>query len=156
VASERAAALADELASASVRLVRVIEPIDENRWRAVQSPGVWSISKDAEHVAEATVFHQWIVRLTIGEKVSSRRPRIERKLLTSDLSPAEMGALVRERSEEGERLLRALTDEQLDRPTKPPRAGGQLLATTIQVVLINHFDGHRAEIEGKLRALQAS
>jgi uncharacterized damage-inducible protein DinB len=156
VASERAAALADELASASARLVRVIEPIDETHWRAVTSPGVWSISKDAEHVAEATVYHQWIVRLTIGEKVSSRRPRIERSRLTSDLSPAEVSDLVRLRSEEGERLLRSLTDEQLDRPTKPPRARGQLLATTIQLVLINHFDGHRAEIEAKLNALRDS
>jgi uncharacterized damage-inducible protein DinB len=152
--SPRAADLAARLQHAADDLIAVVERIDDRRWRHVANPGVWSIGKDAEHVAEATVFHQWIVRLTIGEKVSSRRPAIERKQMTSDHSPSEMVALISQRTEEGVRLLRGLTEEQLDRETRPPRARGQRLAETIALVLIGHYHGHRAEIEAKLSALE--
>jgi hypothetical protein len=92
------------------------------------------------------------VRLTIDEKVSSRRPPIERTRMTSDRSPAEVIALIRERTDDGERLIRSLSDEQLGLPTKPPRARDQRLAETIELVLIGHHDVHRLEIESKLRA----
>jgi hypothetical protein len=77
--ANRAEALANRLNTAASDLIAVIEPIDEGAWRHTPDPSVWSISKDADHVADATVFHQWIVRLTIGEKVASRRPTIERR-----------------------------------------------------------------------------
>ena len=93
------------------------------------------------------------MRLTIGEKVSSRRPSIERMRMTSELSPAQAVALIRERTDDGLRLLRSLTDEQLDLPPRPPRARGMRLAGLIEQVLIDHYDGHRQEIESKLRAL---
>ena len=145
----RAEALATQLSQAADRLIAVVERIDERSWRQHSDPAVWSISKDAEHVADATVYHQWIVRMTIGEKVSSRRPAIERKRMTSDYSPPELAALIRERTDEGRRLIRGLSEEQLAMPTKPPRARDQRLAETIELVLIGHYDGHRAEIEAK-------
>jgi uncharacterized damage-inducible protein DinB len=148
--SGRAAALAARLRQAAARLVAVIEPIDDELWRHVPEPGVWSIGKDAEHVVEASVYHQWIVRLTIGDKVSSRRPTLERRSMTSDLSPREAAELICQRTEDGARLLIDLTDEQLDLPTRPPRANRQVLAETIDRVLIGHFDTHRASIEAKL------
>ncbi len=151
--SGRAEALVAELQRAAGDLIAVVERIGDRDWRHQTDPAVWSISKDAEHVADATAYHQWIVRVTIGEKVSSRRPSIERKRMTSDLSPAQMVALIRERTDDGLRLLRSLTDEQLDLPTRPPRARNQGLAETIEQVLIGHYDGHRQEIESKLRAL---
>jgi uncharacterized damage-inducible protein DinB len=150
--SDRAAALADRLRETSASLVALIEPIDDERWRLVPEPGVWSIGKDAEHVADASVYHQWIVRLTIGQKVSSRRPALERAQMTSDLSPAHAAELIRQRADEGVRLLLDLTDDQLDLPTRPPRANAQPLAETIERVLISHYDAHRADIEAKLRA----
>ena len=151
--SERAAVLVAQLREATTRVVAVLETIDDDRWRAVQTPGVWSIGKEAAHIADATAYHQWIVRLTIGEKVSSRRPRIERTQMTTDLSPVQVIELIRQRSAEGIQLLGALTDAQLDTPTRPPRhAGRELLAVTIERVLIDHYDGHRAEIEAKLNA----
>ena len=151
--SDRAAALAERLREAAASLAAVIEPIDDGRWRRVPEPGVWSIGKEAEHVAEAASYHQWIVRLTIGQKVSSRRPVLERKHMTSDLSPAQAAELIRQRAEEGARLLLDLTDEQLDLPTRPPRANAQPLAETIERVLIGHYEAHRAEIEAKLQAV---
>ena len=152
MASRQAATLATRLEAAHARLIAVLERVADDRWRAIPAPDAWSISKDAEHVAEATTYHQWIVRLTIGEKVSSRRPTIERAQLTSDLSRHEVLSLLSDRTDGGIRLLSALTDEQLDLATKPPRARGQRLATTIDTVLIGHYDVHRAEIEAKLRA----
>jgi uncharacterized damage-inducible protein DinB len=150
---DRAAALASRLEAAAADLIAVVERIDEARWRRLPGNGVWSVSKDAEHIADATLYHQWIVRMTIGEKVSTQRPKIERARMESDLSPAEMVALIRERTEVGAGLLRGLTDAQLDTPTKPPRARGQLLAETIDQVLIDHYHGHRSEIEAKLRGM---
>jgi uncharacterized damage-inducible protein DinB len=148
--SGRAAALAERLRQAAARLVAVIEPIDDEGWQRVPEPGVWSIGKDAEHVVEASVYHQWIVRLTIGDKVSSRRPALERLSMTSDLSQREAAELICQRTEDGARLLIDLTDEQLDLPTRPPRANRQVLAETIDRVLIGHLDTHRASIEAKL------
>ena len=148
--SDRAAAFAERLREAAARLAAVIEPIDDERWRRVPQPGVWSIGKESEHVAEAAGYHQWIVRLTIGQKVSSRRPVLERRQMTSDLSPAEAAALIRRRAEEGARLLLDLTDEQLELPTRPPRANAQMLSRAIEEILIDHVDFHRAEIEAKL------
>jgi DinB superfamily len=153
MASERASELAHRLREVGADLIALVEPIHDRHWRHVAHPGVWSIGKDAEHVAEAAVYHQWIVRLTIGEKVSSRRPAIERKEMTTRLAPHEMVELIHLRTEDGVRLLAGLTDEQLSLPTRPPRARGALLAETIEGVLIGHYDGHREAIEAKLRAL---
>jgi uncharacterized damage-inducible protein DinB len=151
IGSDRAAALSARLREAAEGLVALIEPIDDDQWRRVQEPGVWSIGKDAEHVAEAAVYHQWIVRLTIGQRVPSRRPALERRHMTSDLSPSEAAELIRQRADDGVRLILELTDEQLDLPTRPPRAKAQVLATTIDRVLIGHYARHRAAIDAKLR-----
>lgn len=150
--SECAAALAAQLDAAMARLIAVIETVDADRWRRVPGPGVWSISKDAEHVAEAAVYHQWIVRRTVGQQAPSRRPAIERRQLSSGQSRSEAVALIRERTEEGRALLIGLTDAQLDLPTKPPRAGDERLHATIERVLIGHYDVHRVAIEAKLLA----
>jgi uncharacterized damage-inducible protein DinB len=150
-ASQRPKALAKRLREAAAALIAVVESIDEDRWRRVPQPGVWSIGKDAEHVAEAAIYHQWIVRVTIGQAASSRRPAIERNQMTTGRSPREVVELLDERTQEGARLLLDLTEEQLELPTRPPRARGQVLAETIERVLIGHYDTHRLEIEAKLR-----
>jgi uncharacterized damage-inducible protein DinB len=149
-ASQRASVLAERLRQAAAALIAVADPIDADRWMRLPGSGVWSIGKDAEHVADAAVYHQWIVRLTIGEAMASRRPAIERDRMTTDRSPGEVVELIGARTEDGVRLLLALTDAQLDLPTKPPRARGQLLEETIERILIGHYDAHRAEIEAKL------
>jgi len=146
-----ARALASRLRSAADAAAAVIEPIDDDDWNRVPDPGTWSIGKEAEHLAEAIVYHLWIVRLTIGEKVSSRRPALERKQMITLLSQPEAADLIHERAEDGVRLLDDLTDEQLGLPTRPPRATARVLADAIEQILISHIDFHRAEIEAKLR-----
>lgn len=145
----RAARLSEGLRDAVARFVAVITSVDEDAWRHLPALGVWSAGKEAEHVAEAMAYHQWIIRLTIGEKVPSRRPVLERRQMTSDLTAAEVVNVIQDRTDEGVRLLAALTDEQLDLVTRPPRANGQRLAETIERVLIGHIEAHRAEIEAK-------
>ena len=153
MASERAAALAQRLREAAAHLIVLVEPIDDRYWRHVAKPGVWSIGKDAEHVAEAALYHQWIVRLSIGQKVSSRRPAMERNEMTTRLSPRDVVDLLHQRTDDGVRLLTGLTDAQLRLPTRPPRARAAMLEGTIERVLIGHYDVHRADIAAKLRGL---
>ena len=50
-------ALVDRLRDASDRLVAVIEALDDDRWRRVPDPRVWSVGREAEHVAEAAAYH---------------------------------------------------------------------------------------------------
>ena len=149
--SKRAAALAAELEEVAEPLFVLLENVPMDRWMHVPGPGVWSIGKEAEHILEAAVYHQWIVRLTIGERVGSGRPRNERSRLTTDLSPRAAADLLRQRTEEGASLIRALSDQQLDLPTRPPRARDARLAATIEGVLIGHYRGHGDEIVAKLR-----
>jgi hypothetical protein len=111
---------------------------------------VWSVGKDVEHLAEAAVYHQWIIRMTTGHHVSSRRPRLERDHLTTTLSPRDAIDLLQQRTEEGASIIRTLTDEQLDLPTRPPRARNQALAEMVERVLIGHYRAHHDDIASKL------
>jgi uncharacterized damage-inducible protein DinB len=154
--SERATALARRLEDAAFSLIGVIGAVRDDQWRLQPGPGIWSISKEVEHVIEAAAYHQWIVRRTIGHRVPSRKPVLERARMTWDASPAEAMELVRQRTSDGVRLLLDLTDAQLDLPTRPPRAREPSLAETIEAVMIDHCRGHRSDIEAKLRALDGS
>ena len=144
--------LANDLKEAADAAIAVIQAVEPLLWNQVPAPGVWAIGKDAEHVSEAAIYHQWIVRLTIGEKVSSRRPAIERRSLTTSLTPAEAIDRLAERTELGLRLITSLTDEQLELVTRPPRAQSQRLAATIERVMIGHYVLHRRVIEAKFAA----
>jgi hypothetical protein len=150
----RAKELEADLRVAAAALVSLLEGIDPERWSYIPGPSVWSIGKDAAHVAEAAVYHQWIVRLTIGEKVSSRRPVIERRELTTAMTSQQVIDLIRKRTYQDRALISGLSDEQLTLPTRPPRARAQVLADTIERVLIGHYHVHRRDIERKLREVR--
>jgi hypothetical protein len=148
--SRRAARLAIDLSAAAASLISLLERVSPEHWAQVPAPGVWSPGKDAEHVADANVLHQWVVRLTIGQAKASDRPHIERERLTSTRSRAEVIELVRRTLGEAATLIRGLTDAQLDRITKPPKAGAPSLEQTLERLMIEHIDHHRREIETKL------
>jgi uncharacterized damage-inducible protein DinB len=151
--ASRAKMLTARLEEVAEVLIAVIESVDERAWHHAPNPAVWSISKEADHVAEAALYHAWIVRSTIGETAGARRPVVERSRMTSERSRTEVAALIRERTDAASRLILRLSDEQLDRPTRPPRARNQRLAETIERVLIAHYDAHRQEIVAKLAAI---
>jgi uncharacterized damage-inducible protein DinB len=142
--------LATSLEEAVGEFVALIEPITAPRWNRVPAPGVWSVGKESAHVVEGMIYHRWIVRLTIGEKVSSRRPAIERDEMTTTSSPREMVALLQECTAETAALVTDLTDRQLDLATRPSRANGATLAETIERVMIGHVRVHTEEIKAKL------
>jgi hypothetical protein len=150
VPSPRASALVEHLRAAANDLIAVIARIDSVTWAGVPSAGVWSPGKDAEHVADATAYHLWMVRLTLGHKVPAR-PVLERKLLTARRSQPEVVDLLRRQTEEIATLVQALGDQHLDRPPRPPRARLRTLAAFIESVLIGHYHTHRLDIESKLR-----
>lgn len=70
--------------------------------------------------------------------------------MTTDLSALEAVDQIRRRTDDAAQLIGGLSDEQLDLPTRPPRANAQRLAETIERVLIGHYDAHWADIERKL------
>jgi uncharacterized damage-inducible protein DinB len=147
----RAAQLVADLERAASALISVLQAIEPERWTQLPAPGVWSVGKEAEHVAGAALHHQEIVRLSVGQRAASRLPAIERREPRTTLTVDQAVALIRERTQEGAALISSLTDEQLTLPTRPPRARGETLAGTIERVLIRHYDAHRREIERKLR-----
>jgi uncharacterized damage-inducible protein DinB len=149
--SARAAALAARLREAAAALIALVEQIDPERWEHVPGPGVWSVGKEAEHAAEGAALHRWIVRLTLGERVASGRPAVERKRLTTALPPREAADLIRQRTDEAARLVEGLSDAQLDLPKRPPGSKPRSLAEEIEGTLIGHLNHHRAAIEAKLR-----
>jgi hypothetical protein len=153
-ASIRSAALAERLRSSAAALVDLVADVDDDAWACVSAAGVWSVGKEVEHVAEAVAYHEWIVRRTIGERVGSRRPPIERDRLTALGSARETLELLRGRTDEGVRLILGLTDRELDLPTRPPRAHRERLATTIERVMVGHHEVHRASIEIKILGLR--
>ena len=150
--SQRAGVLAARLGEAVRSVIDVIAALDPPVWSRVPAPGVWSIGKDAEHIIEAGGYHLWIVRVTIGTAPSSRRPKIERARLVTDLSPREAIDQLDLHVAATAALIRALTDEQLDLPTRPPRAGAPSLDWAIDQILIAHVDSHRDQIEAKARS----
>jgi uncharacterized damage-inducible protein DinB len=148
--SSRAAALVEQLRQVSEALIRLVGTIEPEQWMNVSKPGVWSAGKEAEHVADGAAYHQWIVRLSLGQKVPAR-PHIERAQLTAQLSQPDVMDLLRQRAQESVMLIAGLSDQQLDLPVRPPRARSATLAQMIESVLIGHYEVHRADIEAKLR-----
>jgi hypothetical protein len=145
----RAAALVAQLGATAEALIATVERIEPGHWQRVPRPGVWSPGKDAEHVAEGAMYHQWIVRHTLGQRVGER-PRIERERLTAQLAQADVVDLLRQCTAASVGLIEPLTDAQLDLPTRPPRARPRALAEMIEGQLIGHYAVHQREIEAKL------
>jgi hypothetical protein len=146
-----AAGLAKRLRQVSEALISLVGSIEPEQWMNVPRPGVWSPGKEAEHVADGAGYHQWIVRLSLGQQVPAR-PHIERAQLTSQRSQRDVVDLLRQRTNDGVALIAGLSDEQLDLRVRPLRARSPTLAAMIGTVLIGHYDVHRAAIEAKLRA----
>jgi hypothetical protein len=105
--------LVADLHAASAALIASVEQTRPELWWRVPAASEWSLGKVAAHVADAATYHQWIVRVTIGQKVSSRRPPIERSELATTLTPAQTIDLIRQRTREGAALISSLSDEQL-------------------------------------------
>jgi kynurenine formamidase len=151
--SERATDLANQLREAGEALGRTVSLVDEGHWGWVPEDGVWSAGKDAEHVSEGSLYHQWLIRTALGEPLE-RGAGTQRDVMTARLSQAEVLALLRERTEQSAELVASLSDAQLV-SAAPPRPADGLPRTVEQMIvgqIISHYQEHQLNIETKLRA----
>src|SRR5579859_1608770 len=102
--SERARSLANQLRDAAAALSRTIGQIDDAHWARVPEAGVWSAGKDAEHVSQGALYHQWLVRTAALGETLERGPGTQRDVMTSLLARADVLSLLHQRSEEIARL----------------------------------------------------
>ena len=56
--SARVVKLEADLRAAAAALISVIQRIEPERWAHVPGSSIWSVGKDAAHVAEAAAYHQ--------------------------------------------------------------------------------------------------
>jgi hypothetical protein len=148
-AAGSAARLSQELQDALVALLVVVETISEEQWVRVPAPGVWSIGKDAEHVADGNVLHLFVVRQSLHHR-GLKRPPIERANLVTNRTRTEVISLLQQQTASSVALLASLSDADLALPTRPPRPRARTIADMIEQVMIGHYHVHRRSIEEKL------
>jgi DinB superfamily len=160
VPSERAAALADEFAAANEAAIVLAESCSESQWRTVVPGEEWTVGVVLHHVAEGHAQGaRWLLSMAAGDGVADTGDDIDRHNVThaeqwSDVSVADTVALLRDNGHRTEALLRALTDEELDRTAPFGPAGGQLfLVEQLAAVASGHPRGHLAHAQ---KALDAS
>jgi DinB family protein len=144
MASTRTTHLLEQLQDASNALVGLAERIPSDRWLDVATPGEWSPGKDAEHVADGSALHLWVVRSTLRQQTGTR-PIIERERLTARLAQPDVIRLLKRRAQETCSLLELLTDQELAVPCRT-----RTLGEFIERVLIGHYRTHLAAIERKV------
>ena len=157
--SERAAALADEFAAANDAAIAFAESCSESQWRTVVPGEEWTVGVVLHHVAGGPrPGARWLRFMTAGEGVADTGDDIDRHNVThaeqwSDVSVADTVALLRDNGQRTEALLRALTDEELDRTAPFGPAGGQLFPVAqLAVVASRHPRGHLAHAQEALDA----
>jgi uncharacterized damage-inducible protein DinB len=145
--------LIEQLHQASEALIGLLNTVDDERWSGQPCAGVWSIGKDAEHVADGNALHRWIVRVTLGEDSPRKRPAVERQLMTARGTRTETIALLQRATKESAALIARLTNEQLKLEAKPTSSRPRPLAEMIERTLIGHIHHHQEEIQAKLHRL---
>ena len=65
--------MVEQLRTAADAFTALIDQIPADRWSQVDGPGVWSPSKDAEHVAEGNALHEWAVCSALPQKPGTDR-----------------------------------------------------------------------------------
>ena len=159
MASERAAALADEFAAANDAAIALAESCSESQWRTVVPGEEWTVGVVLHHVAEGHAQGaRWLRSMAAGDGVADTGDDIDRHNVThaeqwSDVSVVDTVALLRDNGQRTEALLRALTDEELDRTAPFGPAGGQLFPVAqLAAVASGHPRGHLAHAREALEA----
>jgi hypothetical protein len=159
VASERAAALADEFAAANDAAIALAESCSDSQWRTVVPGEEWTVGVVLHHVAEGHAQGaRWLRSMAAGEGVADTGDDIDRHNVThaeqwSDVSAADTVALLRDNGQRTEAILRELTDEELDRTAPFGPAGGRLFPVAqLAAVASGHPRGHLAHAKEALDA----
>jgi hypothetical protein len=151
--TERAAALAGQVRAACAALIEAVGRVDDAHWARVVEEGVWSPGKDAEHVTQGAVYHQWIVRRAALGDTSDRPVGTARDILVAVLTKGEVLDALQQRADQSARLVESLSDAQLELAA-PPMGDGppRTVQQMIEGQMIRHYHEHRENIEAKLTA----
>jgi hypothetical protein len=133
--SERAATMADDFATANGEAVAFARTCNADAWK-VSVPGEeWTVGVVLHHIAESygTSAH-WLAGMACGEGVPETAEEIDRAnavhaVEAASATPAATVALLMEGGARLEALLRALSDEELDRSAPFGPAGGRAFPT---------------------------
>jgi len=155
MASERAAALADDFAAANADAVSFARSCTDGEW-AVPVPGEgWTVGVVLHHIAEGHAnSERWLRAMARGEGVTESADDIDRAnaahaLEAEDAGPALTVALLEANGALLEATLRGLSDEQLDRTAPFGPAGGRELPTVdLAAVAAGHTREHLTHAGG--------
>jgi Mycothiol maleylpyruvate isomerase N-terminal domain len=135
MASERAAALADDFGAANAEAVAFARSCGEEAWgRPVPGEG-WTVGVVVHHIAEGHgQGERWLGQMARGDGVPDTAEDVDRAnaahaVRAAAIGPAETVVLLVDGGARLETLLRALSDEELDRRAPFGPAGGRAFAT---------------------------
>ena len=155
--STRAQALATRFEQANADVIRAVEPLSDAQWGAQTAEEGWTVGVVAHHIAQS---HQGVAGL--AEMVASGKPVPP---ITWDVihqgnathardhghcTKPETLALLRDNGAAAAKLVRGLSDQQLDRSASVignPMSAGQV----VEHILIGHPQGHLASIKAALK-----
>jgi hypothetical protein len=154
--SERSNALADELDRTVEDFARTVEKCSDEKWQATGPEG-WTVAAIAQHVSgQFPLESEFITAAAEGRSLptyswddinglndgrAAKNTNVSKQAVLNELrdNAAQMSAYVRN-----------LSDEQLDRKSALPLAGGAEVTTQQLIeggVLIDHLRGHQKSIE---------
>jgi uncharacterized damage-inducible protein DinB len=149
--SERAAALADDFASANAEAIAFVTSCSEEQWRSTAPGEGWSVGVVLHHVAEGHAQGvRWLRQMTQGDGVTDTAEDIDRvnaahAVRSEDVVPADTAALLRANGDRLEEVLRSLSDEDLDRQAPFGPAGGRPMPVkALAAVAARHTREHLA------------
>lgn len=155
--SDKATALADELARAAAEFAAIVAGATEAQLATICPNDGWPVVLTAYHVAVAyRVNTSWVRRLAAGEAVTATPEQIEAgnaQMVAAQTTHTreEVLGLLRENGDRLIALIRGLSDEQLALSAPFGPAGREL--TTRQVirhVVLHHVAEHVADIRAAL------
>ena len=134
MASERAASLADDFAAANAEAVAFARTCPEEAWeRTVPGEG-WTVGVVLHHIAESHGNSgRWVGEMARGDGVRDTAEEIDQAnaahaVRAASVTPAETVAPPEDTGAGLEAVLRALSDEELDRSAPFGPAGGRVFA----------------------------
>jgi hypothetical protein len=159
MASERAAALADDFVAANEEVVAFARSCTNAQWGVVVPGEDWSVGIVVHHIAEGHAHGlEWLESMARGEAVTDTAEGIDEDNAAHaqravDVTQDQTVALLEENGSRLAAALRALSDEDLDRTASFGPAGGAVLPTAaLAAVAARHPREHlahaRAALEG--------
>jgi hypothetical protein len=149
VPSERAASLADALATVNAEAIAFAQSCTDGQWRTLVPGEGWPVGVVIHHIAEGHANGlRWLETMASGTPVTDSGPdidewNVEHAIRCADVGVVETVALLAQNGARVEAAIRQLTDDQLDRTAPFGPAGGRALpAEQMAAVTAQHARGH--------------